>query len=54
MFLMLFLVYGLSVHAHVLEAPPGYTPHAFKTPHQVIVTFPEAIDRGELYFLANH
>ena len=36
--------------AHVLETPPGYASHTFKTPHQVIAIFLEAVDRGELHF----
>ncbi|KPK12340.1 MAG: hypothetical protein AMJ68_02300 [Acidithiobacillales bacterium SG8_45] len=50
LFLTVFLVHGLSVNAHILEAPPGYDPHTHKTPHQVIAIFLEAVDRGELHF----
>jgi hypothetical protein len=44
-----FMLIGLTADAQVLEAPPGYTPHTFKTPYQVIAIFLEAVDRGELH-----
>ena len=43
------LLLSAAVNAHVLEAPPGYTPDSFKTPRQVIAIFLEAVDRGELH-----
>jgi hypothetical protein len=49
-FIMLAMLIAAPAGAHVLEAPPGYTPHTIKTPHQVIAMFLEAVDRGELHF----